>query len=257
MPRVVHFEIHASDPAKLAAFYTDVFGWKFTHMPQIDYWMIDTGDPASPGIAGGMAHAFINSPLTPLLLIASLAMGLLGLILTPRQEDPEISVPMVDVFVSYPGASAEQVASLAIDPLERLMSEIPGVKHVYSAAHRGQGMVTVEFEVGEDMTPSLLKLYDKLASNLDLIPPGVSEPMVKPKGIDDVPIVNLTFWSRDVDDAALRALALDVLQRLKEVHNTGIGFVVGGRSEQIRIEALPRRLAGSEYSSHAWSNASR
>jgi multidrug efflux pump subunit AcrB len=200
------------------------------------------------GVAGATARAFINSPLTPLLLLACLAVGLLGLILTPRQEDPDISVPMIDIFVSYPGASAKQVTSLAISPLERLMSEIPGVKHIYSAAHRDRGMVTVEFKVGEELVPSLLKLYDKLASNLDLIPPGVSEPMVKPKSIDDVPIVTLTFWSRDVDDAALRSLALDVLQRIEEIPNTGMGFVVGGRSEQIRIEALPRRLAGFQMS---------
>jgi multidrug efflux pump subunit AcrB len=209
------------------------------------------------GVAGGMAHAFINSPLSPLLLIASLAMGLLGLWQTPRQEDPEISVPMVDVFVVYPGASAEQVASMAIDSLERLMSEIPGVKHVYSAAHRGRGMVTVVFDVGEQTTPSLVKVYDKLASNLDLMPPGVLEPIVKPKGIDDVPILNLTFWSRDVDDAVLRSLALDVLQRLKEVPDTGIGFVVGGRAEQIRIEALPRRLSGFDMSLDELANTIR
>jgi multidrug efflux pump subunit AcrB len=216
-----------------------------------------TGEQHSLGVAGGMAHAFINSPLTPLILLASLAMGILGLLLTPRQEDPEISVPMVDIYVSYPGASSEQVASLAIDPLERLMSEIDGVKHVYSASHRGRGMVTVEFRVGQEMVPSLLKLYDKLASNLDLIPPGVSEPMVKPKGVDDVPIVDLTFWSRDVDDAGLRALALDVLQHLKEVPNTGIGFVVGGRSEQIRVEALPRRLSGFDMSLDELANTIR
>ncbi len=184
-------------------------------------------------------------------------MGILGLLLTPRQEDPDISVPMIDIFVSYPGASARQVASLAIAPLERLMSEIPGVKHIYSAAHRDRGMVTVEYKVGEELIPSLLKLYDKLASNLDLIPPGVSEPMVKPKSIDDVPIVTLTFWSPDVDDAALRSLALDVVQRIEEVPNTGMGFIVGGRSEQIRVEALPRRLAGFQMSLDELANTIR
>jgi multidrug efflux pump subunit AcrB len=211
----------------------------------------------SLGVAGWTARAFINSPLTPLLILACLVVGLLGLRFTPRQEDPDISVPMIDVFVSYPGASAKQVASLAIDPLERLMSEIPGVKHVNSAAHRDRGMVTVEYHVGEELIPSLLKLYDKLASNLDLIPPGVSEPLVKPKSIDDVPIITLTFWSREVDDAALRSLALEVLQRLKEVPNTGMGFVVGGRSEQIRIEALPRRLAGFRMSLDELANTIR
>ena len=198
----------------------------------------------SLGVAGRMAKEFIHSPLSPLLLLACLAMGILGLQMTPRQEDPQISVPMVDIFVNYSGASSEQVASLAIDPLERIMSEIPGVKHVYSASQRGQGMVTVEFDVGEDMQESLVKLYDKLASNLDKMPPGVSEPLVKPKAVDDVPVVTLTLWSHEYDDRELRLISLDLLQRLKEVPNTSQGFVVGGRPDQIRVEILPERLAG-------------
>ena len=200
------------------------------------------------GLAGGIARIFIDSPLSPLLLLATLAVGILGLIFTPRQEDPQISVPMIDIFVDYPGAPAEQVASLAIAPLERIMSEIPGVKHVYSLSRREQGMVTVRFEVGEKMGPSIVKVHDKLQTNLDKIPPGVGMPLVRPKGIDDVPVVTLTLWSLEVDDAKLRALALDVLQRLKEVRDTGPGFVVGGRTEQIRIEVLPERLAGFEIS---------
>ncbi len=202
----------------------------------------------SLGVAGRMARAFIESPLSPLLLIASLAMGILGLLLTPRQEDPQISVPMVDIFVQYSGASADQVATLVTDPLERIMSEIPGVKHVYSISHRGQAMVTVQFEVGEAMEPSLVKLYDKLESNMDKIPPGVSQPLVKPKGVDDVPVVTLTFWSDEEDDSKLRLLALDVLQRLNEVPNTSQGFIVGGRSEQVRVEVMPERLAGFQIS---------
>ncbi|MCP4043283.1 MAG: efflux RND transporter permease subunit, partial [Gammaproteobacteria bacterium] len=196
------------------------------------------------GLAGNIARVFIDSPLSPLLLIASLVIGMLGLYLTPRQEDPEISVPMVDIFFRYPGASSEQVARLATDPLQRIMSEIPGVKHIYTASQREQGMVTVRFRVDEKLGPSIVKVHDKLQSNLDRIPPGVSMPLVKPKGIDDVPVVTLTLWSMEQDDAALRALANDVLQRLKEVPETGHGFVVGGRSRQIRLEVLPERLAG-------------
>ena len=198
----------------------------------------------SLGVAGNMAKFFIHSPLSPLFLFACLAMGIMGLILTPRQEDPQISVPMIDVFVQYPGASAEQVATLVAEPLERLMSEISGVKHVYSASGQGHAMVTVQFVVGEDMEKSLVKLYDKLHSNTDRIPPGVDPPLVKPKAVDDVPVVTLTLWSPDVDDAALRVLSLDVLQQLSEVPNTSGGFVVGGRSEQIRVEVFPERLSG-------------
>ena len=196
------------------------------------------------GMAGNMAKNFIHSPLSPLFLICCLAAGILGLAFTPRQEDPQISVPMVDIFIQYEGASAAQVSSLAIDPLERMMSEIPGVKHVYSASERGQGIVTVQFEVGEKMEPSLVKLYDKLSSNMDKIPPGVSNPLVKPKGVDDVPVVTLTLWSEEMGDAALRLVALELVQRLKEVPDTSQSFIVGGRSEEMRVEIQPERLAG-------------
>ena len=205
---------------------------------------VGTETPSDPGIAGRLAGQFINSPVTPLLMLAFLAVGMLGLFFTPRQEDPKISVPMVDIFMQYPGASADQVASLVTEPFELLMSEIPGVKHVYSATQRGSSLVTVQFEVGEELGPSIVKVHDKIQSNLDRIPPGVSKPLVKPVGIDDVPVVTLTLWSEDVDDATLRTLGLDVLQHLEEVPNTGKGFVVGGRAEQIRVEILPERLAG-------------
>lgn len=204
------------------------------------------------GLAGRTARFFINSPLAPLFFISMMLMGLLGLVMTPRQEDPQISVPMVDIFVQYSGASAGQVSNLAIEPLERIMSEIDGVKHVYSASQRGMGMVTIEFDVGEEMGPSLVKVNDKLDSNMDMIPPGVSPPMVKAKGIDDVPVVNITLWSKDldkdgvpdVDDGQLRMLAHDVLQSVKQIPNTGNGFVVGGRAEQVTIEVFPERLSG-------------
>lgn len=196
------------------------------------------------GIAGRITKQFINSPVTPLLMMAFLAIGILGLFFTPRQEDPKISVPMVDIYVQYAGASSKQVTSLVTDPLGRIMSEIPGVRHVYSATQRGGSVVTVRFEVGEDMGHSIVKVHDKIQSNLDLMPPGVSMPLVKPVSIDDVPTVTVTLWSKDVDDGNLRTLAFDVLQRLEEVPNTGKGFVVGGRSEQIRVEVKPERLTG-------------
>ncbi|MBU0499097.1 MAG: efflux RND transporter permease subunit [Gammaproteobacteria bacterium] len=191
-----------------------------------------------------MAKAFIKSPLSPLLLALSLAIGILGLFFTPRQEDPQISVPMVDIFVRMPGSSSETVAHLVADPLERIMSEIHGVKHVYSVSQRDQAMVTVQFDVGEAMEPSLVKLYDKLQSNMDRIPPGASPPLVKPKGVDDVPVVTLTLWSNEVEDSTLKLIGLDVLQHLKEIPNTANNFIVHGRSEQMRVEPLPERLYG-------------
>ncbi|WP_296806843.1 efflux RND transporter permease subunit [Thiocapsa sp.] len=213
-------------------------------------------DEDNLGIAGRTARFFIRSPLSPLFYVAMLMMGLLGLVMTPRQEDPQISVPMIDIMVQYPGASAQQVANMAMQPLERMMSEIPGVKHVYSASQRGQGIVTVEFVVGEEMGPSLLKVNDKVASNMDKIPPGVMPPLVKTKGIDDVPIVTLTLWSRDldsngipdVDDGQLRLLAQDVLQAVKQVKDTGNAFIVGGRREVVTVDVLPERLSGYQIS---------
>jgi len=196
------------------------------------------------GLAGKMAQSFIHSPLSPLLLLATLAIGILGVIITPRQEDPQISVPMVDIFVAFPGVPSEQVAALVARPLERLMSEIVGVDNVYSVSHRGEAMVTVQFDVGENMGESIVKVHDRLMSNRDLMPPGVSEPMVKPKGVDDVPTVTLTLWSHEVDDAMLRQIALDALQYLNEVPNTSQSFVVSGRQEKVRIEVLPERLTG-------------
>ncbi|EXJ13959.1 efflux RND transporter permease subunit [Imhoffiella purpurea] len=196
------------------------------------------------GLAGLTARAFIHSPLSPLLFFAMLGMGILGLISTPRQEDPQISVPMIDIFVQYPGASTEQVGSLAVEPLERLLSEIPGVDHVYSASEREQGIITVQFVVGEQMGPSLVKVHDKLQANRQVLPPGALTPVVRPKGIDDVPAVTLTLWSDRVDDAALRALGVKLLQSLSQIPDVGQGFVVGGRHEQIRVEVEPQRLAG-------------
>jgi len=213
----------------------------------------DELDEKHLGLAGRTARFFIKSPLSSLFYLTMLLLGLGGLIITPRQEDPQISVPMIDIFVQYPGAAADEVASLAIQPLERIMSEIQGVKHVYSASERGQGVVTIQFEVGEDMESSLVKVNDQLASNMDKIPPGVSQPMVKAKGIDDVPIMTITLWSDqdynrdgvpDVDDSQLRQLANSVLQSIKEIPETGEGFVVGGRAEQVVVEVYPERLTG-------------
>ncbi|RLJ21367.1 acriflavin resistance protein [bacterium endosymbiont of Escarpia laminata] len=189
-----------------------------------------------------------------------LAMGILGLMVTPRQEDPQISVPLVDIFLSYPGASAQQVADMAVNPLERIMSEIPGVKHVYSASARGEGVVTVRFKVGEETGPSLVKVHDKLASNLDRMPSGVQMPplvKVKVKGIDDVPVVTLTLWSSELDGGSLRRLGLNLLQELKQIPNTGQGFVVGGQRDEIRVEILPSKLSGSNVTAEQVANVIR
>ena len=195
------------------------------------------------GWAGGIAKAFIDSPLSLLLLIAFLSLGMLGMIVTPRQEDPQISVPMVDIFVNYPGASAAEVESQVARPLEGIMSEITGVKHVYSASNRGQALVTVQFKVGENFESSIVKLNDKINSNKNRMPQGIAGFLVKPVGVDDVPVVTITLWSNDVDDASLKLVALDLLQKLREVPNASQSFIVDGRTDQLLIEVLPERLA--------------
>lgn len=196
------------------------------------------------GLAGNLAKTFINSPVTPMLMVATLLIGIMGLIFTPRQEDPQISVPMIDVFVAYPGTTANQVESLVTDPLERLIDEIPGVRHVYSATQRGQAIVTVQFFVGEDLGESIVKVNDKIRSNMDLMPPNVMRPLIKPVAIDDVPTIAVSLWSKEIDDSTLRIIGNDVLQELGQVKNTGKGYVIAGRADQIRVEVLPERLAG-------------
>ena len=138
-------------------------------------------------------------------------------------------------------------AKRGYEALERIMNEIPGVKHVYSASSRGMGVVTVRFKVGEITGPSLVKVHDKLASNLDKMPTGVQmPPLVKAKGIDDVPVVTLTLWSPELDGGSLRRLGLNLLQHLNQIPNTGQGFVVGGQSEEIRVEILPNKFIDHE-----------
>jgi multidrug efflux pump subunit AcrB len=201
-------------------------------------------DDKNIGFSGNLARSFIHSPLSPLLFIAMMAVGIWGLIATPRQEDPQISVPMVDIFFPAPGLSSNEVASQLIDPFEKALSEIPNIKHIYSASDREYGVITVQFKVGEPMGPSIVQVHSKIQSNLDLLPKGISPPSVKPKEVDDVPSVTLTLWSEDVEDDQLRILGVSVLQHLKQVPLTGVGFVNGGRSQQMRIEILPERLAG-------------
>ncbi|WP_462330068.1 efflux RND transporter permease subunit [Thiohalocapsa halophila] len=196
------------------------------------------------GPAGHIARWCIDSPLTPLLLIATLAVGMLGLWTTPRQEDPDISVPMVDVRVQWPGGDAQQVASQAIEPLARILGELADVKHLYAQSRRGGGLVTVRFRVGTDMAKAVVRVRDKIRAHTQLIPPGVTDWRARAKGIDDVPVFAVTLWSRHRDDAALRTLAFDLLQRLQAVPETAAGYIVGGRPRQITIEPQPEQLEG-------------
>lgn len=196
------------------------------------------------GISGKIAKAFIRSKLTPLMVIAALLMGLFAVFVTPREEEPQIVVPMVDVFVSYPGATPKEVEERVTLPMEKLLWEIKGVEYVYSIVKPGQNLTIVRFYVGENMEDSLVKLYNKLMSNYDRIPPGVSQPMVKPKSIDDVPILALTLWSASPGYTGyeLRRIALELCGELKKDANVSEFSVIGGQKRQVRLTLDPQRL---------------
>ena len=162
--------------------------------------------------------------------------------MTPREEEPQIVVPMIDVFVSYPGASPKEVEERVTIPMEKLLWEIKGVEYVYSIVKPGSNMTIVRFYVGEKMEDSLVKLYNKLMSNYDIIPPGVSQPMVKPKSIDDVPILSLTLWSSQYTGYELRRVALELCDELKKDKDIAEFHVTGGQKRQIRISLDPQRL---------------
>lgn len=196
------------------------------------------------GISGRIAEAFILSKLTPLLVVAALLLGIFAIIVTPREEEPQIVVPMIDVFVNYPGASAQEVEERVTRPMEQLLWEIKGVEYVYSLARPGSNLTIVRFYVGEKMEDSLVKLYNKLMSNYDRIPPGVSQPLVKPRSIDDVPILALTFWSRNsrYSGYELRRIAMELCSELKKGSDVSELSVIGGQKRQIRITLDAARL---------------
>lgn len=194
------------------------------------------------GTAGKIAKAFIKSKLTPLIVIASLILGVFAVIVTPREEEPQIVVPMIDVFVSYPGASAKEVEERVTKPMEKLLWEIKGVEYVYSISKPGMSMAIVRFYVGQDMEKSLVNLYNKLWSNLDKIPHGVSQPLVKPKSIDDVPILTFTLWSDRYAGYELRRVAFEVADELKKDSDISEFSIIGGQKRQVRISLEPSRL---------------
>jgi len=148
------------------------------------------------GLAGKIAHGFIDSPLTPLVIVAALFLGLFSIWQTPREEEPQIVVPMLDVFVNMPGASAQEVEQRVTIPMERLLQEIPGVEYLYSTSQPGGALVIVRFYVGIKEEDAIVRTYNKMYSNFDRIPQGASQPLIKARSIDDVPVLAMTFWDR-------------------------------------------------------------
>ena len=205
------------------------------------------------GLAGGLAKAFINSKLTPLLIVVSILLGVGAAIILPREEEPQIKVPMVDIMVTMPGASAAEVERRVSSPIERLLWEIEGVEYVYSTSQPGRSMVIVRFKVGEDVERSLVKLHQKLMGNADKIPPGASAPLVKSRSIDDVPILALTFHSRRYDHQELRRVAAEVEAQVKRTVDVSETKLIGGLRRQIRVHLDPVALASRHLSvGDAW-----
>ncbi len=210
--------------------------------------MKSNSNHAPLGLAGRIARTFIDSKLTPLIIITSILLGAAAIWLLPREEEPQIKVPMIDVLVAMPGFSAKEVEERATRPMEKLLWEIPGVEYIYSTSRPGESLVIVRFKVGEDIEKSLVKLNQKLQSNFDRIPHGVSTPLIKPKSIDDVPILALTFHSADYDHLMLRRLVAQVDDAVKQVPQVAETTIIGGARRQVRVLLDPARLASRNLS---------
>ena len=195
------------------------------------------------GIAGAVAQAFINSKLTPLIVVFAIGLGLFATVNLPREEEPQIVVPMVDIFVEMPGASPSEVEERITRPMEKLLWEIPGVEYIYSTSSPGAAMVIVRFLVGEHEENAIVRLNQKLSANYDLIPPGASFPLVKPRSIDDVPILALTLSSDRYDDYELRRIATQIHDGIKQTPDVSVVDVIGGQSRQILVEFDGSRVA--------------
>ncbi|MCB1064239.1 MAG: efflux RND transporter permease subunit [Verrucomicrobiae bacterium] len=200
------------------------------------------------GLAGKLAAGFINSKLTPLIVVASVLMGIFAVIMLPREEEPQIKVPMIDVMVAMPGASAKEVEERVTNPMEKLLWEISGVEYVYSTSRPGESLVIVRFEVGYDVETALVRLNQKLQSNYDRIPSGVTTPLIKAKSIDDVPILALTLHSNRYDSVTLRRLAAELEDAVKQVPDVAETTLIGGRQRTILASIDPAKLAARNLS---------
>ena len=205
--------------------------------------MMDNQEFEHPGFAGRMAAAFVDSKLTAVGILASMLLGLMAIALLTREEEPQIKVPMIDVMVSMKGATPKEVEERVSIPMEKLLYEIPGVEYIYSTSMAGRSLLVVRFYVGENLDSSIVRLNQKLATNQDRIPHGVSTPLVKPHIIDDVPILALTFHSKKYDHYILRRLAAEVDDAVKSIHNVAETTLIGGTRREVRIQFDPLLLA--------------
>ena len=200
------------------------------------------------GLSGRLTKATIRSPLTPLFLLAAIAVGLLALVSIPREEEPQISVPMVDIMVAAPGLRAPDAVELVGKPLETIVKSVAGVEHVYTFADDNQVMVTARFNVGTDPDAAAVRIHEKVRANYDRIPAGIAEPLIQTRGINDVPSLVLTLSPKpgaagEWTDQALYELAGKLRTEVAKVDDVGLTFIVGGRPQEIRVEPDPARLA--------------
>src|SRR6056297_3230530 len=210
--------------------------------------MPQTNDPEVKGLIPKIVNAFLDSKLSVIVIVLGLALGTAAVLVTPREEEPQIVVPMADVYVQAPGANAKEIEKLVATPLEKLLWQIDGVEYVYSISQKNRALVTVRFHVGEDRERSLVKLYNQLRMHKDQVPPLVENWLIKPVEIDDVPIVNLTLYSTEYTDYQLRRTGQEVLSRLTEVENISRSKIIGGRKREIRILIDPDRMTGFHVS---------
>ena len=195
------------------------------------------------GLAGRIARSFIDSKLTPLVIVAALLLGAFSILQTPREEEPQIVVPMLDVFVQMPGASPEEISQRVSLPMEKLLREVPGVEYVYSISQPGMSMLIVRFYVGSKEEDAIVQTYNKLYSNFDRIPPGVSQPIIKSRSINDVPIMALTLWGKNYDSYHLRRIAGELENSLKQLDDVSETAIIGGQPRQVRVVLDTQRLA--------------
>ena len=204
--------------------------------------------PPGMGVSGRLARAFLDNQLTPLLALTAMLLGVFAVLVTPREEEPQIDVTMANIIVAFPGASAARVESLVSSPMEQVLGEIAGVEHVYSVSRPGVAVLTVQFEVGEPRNDAIVRLYNAVYSNRDWRPQnlGVLEPLIKPKGIDDVPIVTLTLWTNDPSRGAyeVRQVAHAIETQLQRVPGTRNVYTIGGPDDVVHVCLDPQRLAG-------------
>ena len=194
-------------------------------------------------LAGKIALGFIQSKLTPLTIVGALLLGALAIMKTPREEEPQIVVPMLDIMVQMPGATPKEVEQRVSIPMEKILREIPGVEYLYSISHPGMSVIIVRFYVGTKEEDAIVKTYNKLYSNLDKIPPGVSQPIIKVRSIDDVPILALTLWGANYDPYRLRLVAGELEHTIKQIDDVSETKIIGGQPRTIRVVLDTEKLA--------------